>query len=353
MLKESKSSLSVSRIKEVLSLPSKSKNVEKSKESKVKGKKSTKIIKRKNVDIKDKKTLKNKKHKNQVNKNKKVNLLVSNKPLSNPLCDTCLKITKSQEHPGTLISKNVEDWKEANMHIPLLGNSNTKDCQEVHIDMGKKNAGRLIYYFAAKSIASKGIKKYPNVYKGSTNNGLIVLDKTGCGIAKVDCPSVYLDVSPKNIIKKGSKLQAYMNHIHYIISDKNMTKWEDKMYTQNVLCKISKSEYEMSIKQNFRVVLNALEPKYNIPGTDGNLLYKEAEKMTTKKVREFVYRIASNKTEKHKKMLKTCNVINIPIVVYCHNPECTAAKHLATTLYKAGFYNIVYYSGGFLGYHGR
>lgn len=338
MLKESKSSLPVSRIKEVLTLSSKGKKTKKLLKPKKQINKSKKTIKVKNLSIKNK---------------KKTNLLIASKPLSNPLCDTCLKVTKSKEHPGTLVSKNVEDWKEANIHIPLLGKSNTKDCQEVHIDMGKSYAGRLVYYFAAKSINSKGIKKYPNVYKGSNNNGLVVLDKKGCGIAKVDCPSVYLDVPPKTIIKKGKKLQAYMNHIHYIVSDKNMTKWEDKMFTQNVLCKISKTEYEMLNKLNVRLVINALESKYNIPGTDANLLYKEAEKMSSKQVRDFISRIALTKSETHKNLLKSCNVVNMPLIVYCHNPKCTAAKTLATTLYKAGFYNIVYYPGGFLGYHGR
>ena len=47
------------------------------------------------------------------------------------------------------------------------------------------------------------------------------------------------------------------------------------------------------------------------------------------------------------------NIIDTPLLVYCHNPECDAAKKLVTSLYKAGFYNILYYPGGFLDYFNR
>ena len=369
MVKQSKLGLSVSRINEILGLSNKSKKTKKLNtlpnttssnnvsRMNLKNKKGKKGMYTDDTTLftedkgkKDKKGKKEKKEKKTKKSALNISPVLLNKSatvLSNPLCDTCLNVVKSDKYPGSLKSANVEDWKEANMHIPLLGESNNK-VQEVHIELGKQYAGRLVYYFSAKSINKSGLKKYPTVYHGSTNNGLVVLDSNGCGVAKVDCPSVYLDVPPKTINKKG--LQAYMNHIHYIVSDKKMTKWDTKMFTQNVLCKISKAEYEIHTKNNTRIVLNALEPKYNIPGTNGNLHYKEADKMTTQQLHSFVYKLLNDKL---KQQIDKCGIENIPLIVYCHNPKCDAAKHLATTLYKAGFYNILYYPEGFLGYHGR
>ena len=284
------------------------------------------------------------------------NKILSNKVLSNPLCDTCIKINKNKSHPEIMTSINIENWKDIPFHIPMLGNSNSSsNCQEVHIDLGKSNAGKLVYYFAAnsKDLSDNKKKRYPNIYLNSNNNGLVLLDKNGCGLARVDCPSVYLDVPPKTFIKKGNRLQGYISHIHMLVSNKEITKWEDKMRTQNVLCKISKSEYQSYVSKGFRIVLNALGSEYNIHGTDGNLDYKSLSKLSGEQIRKLIYKISMNKSKNHKQLLSKVNVSNMPLIVYCYNPKCNAAKQLASELYRAGFYNILYYPDGFLGYHRR
>jgi rhodanese-related sulfurtransferase len=35
-----------------------------------------------------------------------------------------------------------------------------------------------------------------------------------------------------------------------------------------------------------------------------------------------------------------------PIIIYCYNPECTAAEKLWEQLNRLGFYNTMHYAGG-------
>jgi rhodanese-related sulfurtransferase len=148
-------------------------------------------------------------------------------------------------------------------------------------------------------------------------------------------------------------MTRYINHIHMIVSDKNISRWEDKMFTQNVLCKINKEDYLRHVRIGTRVIINALDKEYNIPGTDGNILYKEAQKMNPEQLRKLVMDISVSKSIKHKNLTNIKNIHKMPLIVYCHNPKCDAAKLLTEELYKAGFNDILYFSGGFLGYHNR
>jgi hypothetical protein len=356
--------LSINRFAEVLGLKkttpsSKAKKQGKSKKGMYKGKKLNKTKKNKKQLIKGEKSLtkakKEKKGKKVLKDKKEKKTKKESRALiiQNPLCDTCIKIKKDKTHPSTLLSMNDEDWRNAKVFIPMLGKGGKSSQQEVNIDLGKKYANRLLYYFAAKPIDAPGIKKYPNVYANSTNNGLVKLDTLGKACVYVDCPSIYCDKVPKHLNKSGVKMTRYINHIHMVVSNKEMTKWEDNMFTQNVFCKINKEDYLRRVRVGVRVIINALDVEYNIPGTDGNILYKEAGIMSAKELRNRVKNIAMMKSCKHKQKVNSNNVHRLPLIVYCHNPKCDAAKKLASALYNSGFNDILYYSGGFLGYYDR
>ena len=328
------------------------KGLTKGKKGLTKGKKG--LTKGKKGLTKGKKGLtKGKKEKKGLTKEKKTKKQSRTLIIQNPLCDTCIKIKKDKINPATLLSMNDEDWRNAPNHIPILGKKQDTATQEVNINLGSKYANRLLYYFSAKSIETPGKKIYPNVYKNSTNNGLLKLDNEGKGVVYVYCPSTYCDKVPKTISKNSNVMTQYINHIHMIVSDKNMSRWEDNMFTQNVLCKINKEDYLRRVRLGVSVVINALDKEYNIPGTDGNILYKDAQKMKPDQLRKLVMYIAISKSIKHKKLINLKNVHNMPLIVYCHNPKCDAAKLLTEELYNAGFNEILYYNGGFLGYHNR
>ena len=56
--------------------------------------------------------------------------------------------------------------------------------------------------------------------------------------------------------------QTYLSHLHMLVSNKDMTQWLDKLITQNVLCHVTKEQLQNSIKNNNRLIINALNPEY-------------------------------------------------------------------------------------------
>ena len=343
----------------------------KTKNNKTKNKKGIKQKKQtKKINFSDK--IKKKKDKNQKNKksikpkkkNKTTAGITNIKILSKPLCDTCVNV-KSHK-PAHFTSLSHEKWTDFPFPIPILGKRNTS--QSVNINLGKENKNRLVYYFGSKQSMLQNTSKYPKSYQGSTNNGLVKLNNSGCTTIHLDCPVNYKDTPLKGTgllckNKKGNvvKNQGYMNHIHMIVSNKNMDSWKDKMYTTNVVCKINKEIYNIHLGLNNRIIINAIENKFNIQGTDCNIIYKliKNNKKRLSELRKIIHNVANKKSKSHADFLKkktVCNpkpVLDLPLTVYCHNPDCKASVNLIDLLYKAGFYNILYYPGGFMDYKGR
>lgn len=286
-------------------------------------------------------------NRSKANKNSKLKKEKKGKrrPLP-PLCDTCLNVSNSK--PAKFFAKSNERWQDFPHHIPVLGRITGGQC--VNLDLGPKYKGRLVYYFAASPASIvKGNKpaEYPKGYLPMTNVGLQKLDQKGKAILRLDCPQVYKDKSLKGSAasKKGAMRQGYMNHVHVLVSRPNMEDgWEDVIFTQNVVCQISRAQFSYHVEKRDRMIINAIDPKYNLDGTHANIPYKEAGAMSSDKLQRMVLDLAP-------KMLS--RGLDTPLLVYCYNPECPAAKKLMDSLYAAGFYNILYFPGGWLSGKGR
>tara|TARA_B100000575_G_scaffold294616_1_gene312236 strand:+ start:1419 stop:2363 length:945 start_codon:yes stop_codon:yes gene_type:complete len=265
------------------------------------------------------------------------------------LCDTCFKVNKNNNN-NNLISLCSESWKEFPYHIPILGRK--EGSQEVHIDLGNKYKNRLIYFFGAKISTINLHSEYPKSYKNTNNYGLQFLDKNGKCTVKLNCPVLYKDTK-----MKGKGKETYMNHIHILVSNKDNTKWEDKLFTQNVLCCVNKKEVTQHINHNNRLIINALPFEYfkkgHIP-TSYNLYYKTASNMTVKQLRKCVSSMIDTHPE-YKKYIKKHNLklTEVPLLVYCYDNKCSAGNKLALELYRAGFTNIVDYKDGIRGWMNR
>ena len=281
-----------------------------------------------------------------VTKNKKGKVI--KKIIVNPLCDTCLTVEHNKM--GSMFSQNEENWKNFPHTLPILGRK--VGDQLVDVNLGKIYKNRLIYYFATRPSKMQITKTYPDAYKNSKNNGLMILDKNGKCQIHLDCPLHYKDIPPKGY--NNNEKQGYVTHFHILVSDSKMGKWEDEIFTQSVLCKISKYQYNYHKVKGNRVIINAIDKKYNLPGTFGSINYQKAKEMTPQQIRNKIkmlmkYKLGAKLIENDNRH----NIIDTPLLVYCHSQECDAAKKLVTSLYKAGFYNILYYPGGFLDYFNR
>lgn len=303
---------------------------------------STYIRKNRNI-IKNKKSKKHSKKLSKSSKSRKNNLIPKIK-----LCNTCFDVKNKNDF--IYLSENEENWKEFPYHLPILGR--TKGSQKVNINFGKQKSNRLVYYFSSKPKLSIFHTMYPKSYENSDNFGLVKLDENGSATVHLDCPQPYFD---KNYDKVGN--QAYLSHIHMLISNSDMSKWEDKLYTQNILCKVNKTYVLKSIKKNTHLIINALSKEYfeanHIPSSY-NLYYKNAENMSNDEICNKIKGMIMDNKNLYKKLRnKEVKLKNTPIIVYCYSSKCDAGNKLADILQKNGFTNIVDYSDGIMGWMNR
>lgn len=263
-----------------------------------------------------------------------------------PLCDTCLNVNNSK--PSKFFAKSNEKWQDFPHHIPVLGRTTGGQC--VNLDLGSKYSNRLVYYFAASPASiMRGTKaaEYPKGYLPMTNVGLQQLDSQGKTTLRLDCPQVYKDKTLKGSAasKTGAMRQGYMNHVHVLVARSNMKDgWDDIIFTQNVVCQISRAQFSYHVEKHDRMIINAIDPKYNLDGTHANIPYKDAATMSANKLQRMVLDLAPKRISRG---------LDTPLIVYCYNPKCPAAKKLMNSLYAAGFYNILYFPGGWLSGKGR
>lgn len=223
---------------------------------------------------------------------------------------------------------------------------NQKNGNEVTLDLGKKFGNRYIYVWAALPIEnSLTIKKPKNAYFSSrkVNDVFGKLDKNGQITIKIRNPQVYKEKS------------LFPPHIHYKVANKNGTDYTNDFFTMTYLRKINYNHLLEILKHKDYIVLDALADhyftKYYIPGSN-NLYYKKCSKMKESEVNSFIKEISINYPKIERKIKnKKIHINNVPIVVYCANSKCSAAKELANSLLRKNFVNILYYPGGLKEYY--
>lgn len=261
------------------------------------------------------------------------------------LCDTCDKITINPE-THNITSHNNERWQMFPYPLPIL---NRKSGNQItNIDFGKDKGGRLVYFWGSHTKEVDIPISYPNPYEDSDNFGLVFLDDNGRATITHDCPQTYSELGI-----------SYMSHLHFLISNKNNTKWEDRIYTQGILCGVDKNFVINALKNNSHLIIDALSPEYfiklSIPKAF-NIFYEDAEKMGSlfliETIKEFLKSKSSKKLQKNLKKRKL-KLEDTPIIVYCYDSTCNASHKLANALFRAGFTNVVKYIGGIMDWTNR
>jgi hypothetical protein len=261
--------------------------------------------------------------------------------MSYKLCDTCENVQKKGLN---LFSENEEEWNNFPHHLPILGERH--GSQNIDIDMGQKHGNCLIYWWGSRTMFENLNLEYPDSYINSMNSGLIKLNSSGKCSISVNCPQPYKD--------KGV---SYMSHIHILVSDKKMTRWNKGIYTQNVLCEINKKNLIHHIQKKDRIIINALSCEYHnkahIPNSH-NLYYKEAKKLSIAQIHNRIRKMIKDEPKIQQIIKKNkLKITEVPIIVYCYDNKCDAGHQLANELFRAGYTNVIDYLDGTLGYFGR
>ena len=271
-------------------------------------------------------------------------------------CLTC--IPTSQKIANT--TKKRADWKSRrglktifpDDKIPDLSQAaNLKEIvpknanQHIEINLGRKKAGRYVLYYAAdqcpmSNCANCHLLDANQAYGSFKNQGLTRLDSEGKAILKIQCPRPYREEN-----------RSYLPHVHFIVSQKDNLSWEHKLMTQTVVCHLNYSEMEQLVQKGCAMVINALPFEYyvkdRIPMSiplDHNLVL---DKLTKKEVIQYLKVMVAHYPSLHKAVSTgKMELLDVPIVSYCYNPECEADTDLQEKLNKIGFTNVKLYPGG-------
>lgn len=294
--------------------------------------------------------MKSKSYKSNSNKSN------SNKSNKTKKCLTCIP---TSEKIAQTTSKRA-DWKSRrglttifpDDKIPDLSQvENRKEIvpknanQQVEINLGSKMAGRYVLYYAADqcpmaNCANCQLLDANRAYGSFKNQGVTKLDKQGVGILKIQCPRPYREEN-----------RTYLPHVHFIVSQKDNKSWQQKLMTQTVVCQLSYEEVEVVVKKGCAMLLNALPFEYyvkdRIPMSvplDHNLVL---DKLNQKEVVEYLRVMLAHYPSLHKAVSTgKMELLDVPIVSYCYNPECEADTDLQEKLNKIGFTNVKLYPGG-------
>ena len=269
---------------------------------------------------------------------------------------------------ASCIGVNVEDIiKTDNEQLPkwlekfdyvtnFIYNSKIKEYKQkftgmkLKLNLDKKNSGKYVLYWGSqpynKTNDMMKIQNAKQAYHNFSNYGVSKIDKNGDVTFYFNCPQPY-----STIEKNKTKPETYYRHIHFCYSDKNNTKWINKVFTKVIICDVSLKHSLNLVNNGQAIMINALPCEYysktHIPHTY-NLDTKLATKMSKTAIFNWINDIVKFNYENIYNHIqkKKINLYEIPIIVYCAHSKCDASHKLAIILLKAGFVNLLYFKGG-------
>ena len=272
----------------------------------------------------------------------------------NQICLTCKSIKNIR---NTTYKTKKANWKLKsgiksifpNDIIPDLNNikeSRIKNYDMKHsLNLNKSDSGKYVLYYAAdlriKCLEIPNAKDSYNTFK---NMGISRLDSDGQTTLYLRCPNVY---------KENNR--TFHPHVHFILSNKDCTKWNDKLYTKIIVCDINKKYVQNVVNNKCAIILNALPMKYYIKNRIPNSFSLPTEilnDLTDKEIINYISNMLIYYPKIDKKVKnKQLNIMDIPIITYCYSKKCNASEKLCNRLLKIGFINIKEYSNGILDWY--
>ena len=143
--------------------------------------------------------------------NKNTCLSCSSKPLKNGVYKVAMHDFIRKKLPKNI--KLFEDRKKSKITVEGL------------------RPNTIIFYFATKERDfRKPILKQQNAYSTLKNSGMTKSNSNGKATFYLDCPQIYLN-------DNGN---YYNRHFHYVLYDEFNKQWMNDLFTQPILCNISK-----------------------------------------------------------------------------------------------------------------
>ena len=267
------------------------------------------------------------------------------------ICLTC-KSTKNIR--DTTFKTKKSHWKSKSNMKTIFPNDIIPDLtkiKEIHpkkydikqeLILNKKDSGKYVLYYASDfRIKCDEIPNAKDSYNSFKNMGITKIDSDGKTTLYLRCPNVYIE---------NNKISY--PHVHYILSDKKGTNWNDNLYTKVIVCDVDKQYIKKIINTKCTIIINALPNKYFIKNRIPNsisLPSNNLKELSNKEIINYINSMLIYYPKLKKKVdSKQLNIMSIPIITYCYKKTCTASEELYNHLLNIGFVNIKEYSGGIL-----
>ena len=272
----------------------------------------------------------------------------------------CYNCKKSSNNRKSTIKKKMPEWKKKiglkthfpnDKILPLKVKYPSKYNMTHILKLGKKFSNRYVYYYSANKKSIKDClqpKFVVDAYSKNFNNmGVAKTNNDGIVKIKLDCPqSYYVNLN-----------KLHTSHVHYFISDKNNKEWEEKLYTDIIICDLNKNELKNIIKNQCAVIINALPYEYYIKSHIPNSISIPYDIVVKNKITETEFKNYLTKMLVHYPRIydlvksKKLKLENVPIVSYCYKKQCDASTKLINKLLDFGFKDLKEYSEGILGWN--
>jgi rhodanese-related sulfurtransferase len=182
-----------------------------------------------------------------------------------------------------------------------------------------------IFYFASNTPYPDFTSKtnpFRTAYGHLENSGVSRTDANGQVRFKINCPQVYL----------AEDGQIYSRHIHWLYWNNKLQTWDNDIYTHQIFCNVNKNFVKKYINSQKVIIIDALPShSYNQKHIPNAINLPSTTKWTLNQLMHILPPNTHSYT---------------PIIIYCYNPQCTAAEKLWSQLNNLGFYNTMHYSGG-------
>jgi rhodanese-related sulfurtransferase len=185
---------------------------------------------------------------------------------------------------------------------------------------------QYIFYFGAyPRDAMLPLLKKDAAYRNLGNSGIARTDENGKTIVYMDCPQIYIFDDGK----------VYPRHFHFVYWKPQQKKWDNNLFTHPIFCIVHQKFIQTH--QQFKLVNALSKESYRGGHIVGCYNLPQDEKWGIQDVKKIL-----NIEDK-----------NYPIIVYCWDEKCQAAKKVLQRLEKLGFNNLFYYNKGLKNWRGN
>ena len=182
-----------------------------------------------------------------------------------------------------------------------------------------------IFYFGTKErLFTSPLKKFEDAYGNLVNSGCTKTDSKGNAKIFLNCPQIYIALNGN----------VYNRHLHFIYWDEKNNMWNKTLFTQPLICHVDK-EFVEKHRRNVLLIDALPEEMYNKKHIKGAINLPVNKRWNEEELKKLI----------HMKKMSIKNK-QIPIIVYCYNKKCNAAKKVIHKLNKMGYYNIVHFEDG-------